>query len=147
MTTASLDKPTFIALLDELIPARNKSLPGAGSLGIGDAIETRLGEAIPLVASGLATLDEKAKGLGHSGFLNLPKSERASIVGEAAEAVPGLVEVLMYHAYGLYYANPRVVAALGIKADPPFPGGYELEQGDLGLLDSVRQREKLYREV
>jgi len=147
MTTATLDKPTFIALLDELIPARSESLLGAGSLGIGDAIEARLGEAIPLVASGLAALDEKAKGLGHLGFADSPEGERATIVGEVAEAVPGLVEVLMFHAYGLYYANPRVVAALGMKAEPPFPGGYELEQGDLGLLDAVRQTGKIYREA
>jgi hypothetical protein len=147
MTTASLDKPTFLALLDELIPARNESLPGAGSLGIGDGVEAKLGEALPLVASGLAALDEKAKGMGHSRFVGLPLNERASVVGEVAEAVPGLIEVLMYHAYGLYYANPRVVVALGMKADPPYPGGYELEQGDLGLLDSVRQRGEFYREV
>jgi hypothetical protein len=147
MTEPSLDHSTFIALLDELIPARNESVPGAGSLGLADAIEAKLGEAVALVAIGLDALDQKARGLGHSGFVDLPQDERASIVGEVAEANPGLVEVLMYHAYGLYYANPQVVVALGLKSEPPYPGGYPLEQGNLGLLDSVRRREKLYREA
>ncbi|MFP8872383.1 MAG: gluconate 2-dehydrogenase subunit 3 family protein [Myxococcota bacterium] len=147
MTKASLDKETFIALLDVLIPARNESLPGAGSLGIGDALEAELGEAIALVAEGLAALDEKAQASGFSSFVDLPAERRTTPVNEVAVAIPGFVEVLTYHAYGFYYGDPRVVVALGLKAEPPYPGGYELEPGNLAKLDTVRQSGKLYREV
>ena len=37
--------------------------------------------------------------------------------------------------------------SLGMEARPPFPKGYEVEQGDWSLLDPVRARPKMYREV
>jgi hypothetical protein len=45
-----------------------------------------------------------------------------------------------------YYQAPRVVEALGLEARPPHPKGYEVELGDLTLLDEVRRRGKLYRD-
>jgi len=147
MTNDALPQRTFTALLDELIPARDASLPGAGSLGVGEAIEPKLGDATPLVVSGLAALDGKARERGAADFADLPSEERAPLVGEVATADPGFVELLVYHAYTTYYQNPRVVVALGLKADPPYPAGFELELGDLGRLDPVRQRGKMYRDV
>jgi hypothetical protein len=147
MTDDLLPQRTFIALLDELIPARDTTLPGAGSLGVGELIEPKLGDAIALVASGLAALDAEAQSRGAADFADLPEAERAPLVREIGAAQPGFVELLVYHAYGGYYQNPRVAVALGLKSTPPFPGGYELEVGDLGLLDDVRQREKMYRDA
>ncbi len=73
--------------------------------------------------------------------------ERAALVGEVAASHPGFVELLVFHTYSGYYQNPRVSVAIGLAARPPYPSGYELESGDLGLLDAVRKRTKLYREV
>jgi hypothetical protein len=147
MTKDTLPQRTFSALLDELIPARDASLPGAGSLGVGEAIESKLGDAIPLVVSGLTALDAKARERGAADFADLPSEERAPLVGEVSTAHPGFVELLVFHAYTTYYQHPRVAVAIGQKAEPPYPGGFELELGDLGLLDPVRQRGKMYREV
>ena len=44
-----------------------------------------------------------------------------------------------------YYRDDRVMRSLGMEARPPFPGGFEVEQGDWSLLDAVRQRSPLYR--
>lgn len=147
MTDDLLPTRTFIALLDELIPARDASLPGAGSLGVGEIIESKLGDATALVASGLAALDAQARGRGAADFADLPREERAPLVGEVAAAQPGFVELLVYHVYTGYYQHPRVAVALGLKSDPPYPGGFELELGDLSRLDPVRQRKKIYRDV
>ena len=147
MTEAPLTQKTFVALLDELIPARDDVLPGAGSLGIGSDIEAKLGEALPLVAAGLAVLDAKAQERGVDDFVSLSVGDRASLVSEVGAEIPGFVDLLVYHAYGAYYQNPRVAVAIGLSGEPPYPRGYELEEGDLGLLDPVREREKLYREV
>lgn len=46
-----------------------------------------------------------------------------------------------------YYRDERVMRSLDMEARPPFPKGFELEQGDWSLLDAVRARPKLYRDV
>ena len=40
-----------------------------------------------------------------------------------------------------------VVEGLGLEDRPPYPKGYEVEAGDLSLLDPVRARPKLYRDA
>jgi hypothetical protein len=147
MTDDLLPERTLSALLDELIPARDASLPGAGSLGVGEIIESTLADATPLVATGLAALDAQARDRGAADFADLRPEERATLVAEVGAAQPGFIELMVYHAYCGYYQNPRVAVAIGLKSEPPYPGGYELELGDLGLLDRVRQREKMYREI
>lgn len=147
MTNDLLPQRTFVTLLDELIPARDASLPGAGSLGVGELIEPRLADAMPLVRSGLAALDAQARERGAADFADLPREERASLVSEVAAAHPGFVELLVFHVYAGYYQNPRVAVALGLKPEPPYPSGFDLEPGDLSRLDPVRQRDKIYREV
>jgi hypothetical protein len=147
MTNDALPQRTFTALLDELIPARDASLPGAGSLGVGEAIEPKLGDASALVASGLAALDAEAREQGATDFADLAPEDRTPLVGEVAAAHPGFIELLVYHTYTTYYQHPRVAVAIGLKPDPPYPGGYELELGDLDALDAVRQRGKMYRDA
>ena len=44
-----------------------------------------------------------------------------------------------------YYRDDRVLVALGHEARSPFPKGYEVEQGDWSLLDTVKQRVPLWR--
>ena len=58
-----------------------------------------------------------------------------------------LCPTLTFVAYVGYYQHPRVVAALGLEHRPPHPKGHEMEASDLTLLDPVRRRGKLYREV
>jgi hypothetical protein len=147
MNNDLLPQRTFSSVLDELIPARDASLPGAGSLGVGAYVEARLGAATPLVAGALAALDALAHDRGTAGFADLPAEERAPLVSEIAASHPGFVEILVFHAYCGYYQDPSVAVAIGLEPRPPYPAGYELEPGDLGLLDAVRRREKLYREV
>jgi hypothetical protein len=40
-----------------------------------------------------------------------------------------------------------VLEAIGMEARAPFPKGFEVEPGDLSLLDPVRRRGRVYREV
>src|SRR6516162_1999713 len=41
----------------------------------------------------------------------------------------------------------RVMRSLGLEPRPPYPKGFEVEQGDWSLLDPVRARPKLYRDA
>ena len=46
-----------------------------------------------------------------------------------------------------YYRDDRVLKSIGMDARPPFPQGYEVEQGDWSLLDPVRTRGIIYRDA
>ena len=46
-----------------------------------------------------------------------------------------------------YYRDDRVMQTLAMEARPPNPRGYDLEQGDYGLLDPVRARGQIYRDA
>ena len=46
-----------------------------------------------------------------------------------------------------YYRDDRVVRSLGLEPRPPFPKGHVLEQGDWSLLDAVRGRPRMWRDV
>ena len=142
-----LPQSTFNAVLDELIPARGDSLPGAGSLGVGAYVESKLGDSASFVASALVALDALARDRGAAEFAELPPKERAPLVEEVDADHPGFVKCLLFHAYACYYRDPRVAEAIDLPPRPPHPLGYELEAGDLNLLDAVRGRGKLYREV
>jgi len=111
------------ALLDELIPASSDSgLPSAGSLGLAEAVEEALPGLRPILTSGAGLED-----LGQ----------------EHPELLAGLV----FQTYVHYYQHPQVQEVLGLEGRPPYPQGYTLENGDLGPLEAVRQRGRLYREV
>ena len=45
-----------------------------------------------------------------------------------------------------YYQHDDVLKAIGLEARPPFPKGYEVEEGDILLLESVYYRGKIYRD-
>ncbi|MCS5637325.1 MAG: gluconate 2-dehydrogenase subunit 3 family protein, partial [Myxococcota bacterium] len=127
--------------------ARGPSLPGAGALGLGAYVESRLGDARPLVATALSALDERAREEGSEAFAGLAGPRAAELLQEVGGSHPGFLESLIFHLYSGYYQHPQVVESIGLEARPPFPGGYGLEKGDLGLLDDVRQRARLYRET
>ena len=49
--------------------------------------------------------------------------------------------------YSGYYSNPAVIRLLGLEARPPQPRDYVLEPLDISLLEPVKQRQLIYREV
>lgn len=133
------------AVLDTIIPPDGDGrLPGAGEIGVADTIAQRAPELAPVVVHGLALLDELA---GACGFAELTGADRAAALNEASLQDPGFLPGLIFHTYAAYYQNGRVLEALGLEPRPPHPKGYDLEDGDFTLLDEVRRRPKLYREV
>ena len=47
---------------------------------------------------------------------------------------------------GAYYRDDRVLRAVGHEARAPFPKGYEIEQGEWALVDTVKARPALWRD-
>ncbi len=136
---------TLTAVLDQLIPPRaDGSMPGAGALGLAAEMAADAGVA-PMLELGLPGLDAIARERGADGFAAAPEAERRAILEELASRDPGFLPGLLFQTCTRYYRHPRVLAALGMPGRPPHPEGYELELGDLGLLDPVRSRTGLYR--
>ena len=46
-----------------------------------------------------------------------------------------------------YYRDDRVMRSLGMEPRPPYPKGFEVEQGDWSLLETVRSRPRMWRDI
>jgi hypothetical protein len=138
------------AALDEIIPpAADGRLPGAGELGLVAHFERAVGrrpELGPLLAQGLAGLDDLARGRGAESFAALPGDERQEVLDELGSRAPAFLPTAVALTYIGYYENPRVLEAHGFDARPPYPEGYEVPPSDPAVLDPVRRRAPMYRE-
>ena len=146
MSSTPLPPASLATVLALLMPAQEGGIPGAGELGVGAYVESRLGDAQPVVAAGLAAFEERARQEGCEDLASLDASRAAQLLQEVAAEHPGFLESMIFHAYSGYYQQSPVMESIGLEARPPFPGGYALEAGDLGLLDRVRSRPRFYRE-
>jgi hypothetical protein len=137
-------------VLDDLIPASaDGRLPAAGALGVAAYVERSLGampELKTMVGEGLTALDAMARRRHPDGLDAMDAAQRAAVLREHASSPHAFPPILILHAFAGYYQDPRILALLGMPARPPHPEGYELEAGDLSLLDPVRRRGKLYRD-
>lgn len=142
---------TLTALLDELVPARPEvELPGAGGLQLDDAVARAAAENPALasvLADTLAQLAEMATQRGGSSFAELEPEDRRAALGDLAARAPGHLPALCFLTFAAYYQEPRVLAALGHPARPPYPLGYEVAPTDFSLLDTVRRRAPFYRRL
>jgi Gluconate 2-dehydrogenase subunit 3 len=139
------------ALLDEVIPpSADGRLPGAGGLDlIGHVVRTvrQMPMLAPVVQYGLSAIAELAGTRSADGWAGLSRAERSALLAEFAAGDQLFMPALLFLAYSGYYQHPRVVEALGLEARPPHPQGYAMEPFDTTLLDAVRRRGKIYRDV
>ena len=56
-------------------------------------------------------------------------------------------DLLVQQTYNGYYTDPRIVQLLGLEARPPQPLGYRVDQGNITLIEKVKNRGIAYREV
>jgi len=128
-------------VLDEIVPpSADGRMPGAGALGLADAVERFVANA-----GGLAGLANALDALAAEGFPALSRERRAAALAAFAAREPGFVPGLIFPTYTSYYQHPRVYAALGLDPRPPHPQGYALEAGDFTKLDAVRARGPIWR--
>jgi hypothetical protein len=144
------DRRALDHVLDELIPPDpDRGRPGAGQLGVAAYVDTALDTMPPvkdMIVQSLAMLNELAGRRAGRRFSELPRSDRVAVLDELAAGEHGFPPLLVLHAYAGYYQHPRVLEALGLEPRPPHPAGYPTIEGDLGLLDPVRRRPRMYRQ-
>jgi len=127
-----------------MIPAAAEyDVPGADDEAIFSDIVRSLGRDQDDVRKALTMLRE------------LAGDEFAALVDAEAEAAAMALlrrEVPEIAALGravlqCYYRDDRVVRSLGLEPRAPYPRGHVLEEGDWSLLDAVRGRPRMWRDV
>ncbi len=124
-------------------PSEEFGVPGAGDAAIFADITASLGRDFDTVRQALAALEALSGGP----FADLAEARRDAVAeafqARGDEVVATLTRVVLQ----CYYRDDRVVRSLGLEPRPPFPKGHTLEQGDWSLLDPVRTRSKMWRDV
>jgi len=137
----------FASVLDVLIPAsEDGALPAAGEIGLGETICQRAEELLPVLSEALDALEERVAALEVENFDSLPAAEKRPLLEAVAAEHPAFLPALLFQTFSNYYQDSRVLRGLGLEARPPYPLGYDLEAGDLDLLEPVRRRGTLYRD-
>jgi hypothetical protein len=131
-------------LAEMMIPASAEyGVPSAGDDTIFADILRSFGRDAEQVLAVLWALDEMAGGV----FADVEPARRETAAARLREDGGEPLMYLSRIILQCYYRDDRVMRSLGLEARPPYPKGFEVEQGDWTLLDPVRARPKLFREV
>jgi hypothetical protein len=128
-----------------MVPASEEfGVPGADDAAIFADIIASIGRDFDSVRQALGALAALSSG---QAFADLDETRRDMVAG-AFQAQGGVVLATLTRVIlQCYYRDDRVVRSLGLEPRPPFPKGHTLEQGDWLLLDPVRTRPKMWRDV
>ena len=127
-----------------MVPASAEyGVPGADDEAIFADIVSSLGRDRNDVRAALAMLREIAS--GDFAALDEPAAETAAmtLLGREGSVVTALGRAVLQ----CYYRDDRVMRAVGIVPRAPFPQGRVLEPGDWSLLDAVRGRPRMWRDI
>jgi hypothetical protein len=135
LTSAQRDDLRVIAAM--IIPASTEyNVPGADDAAIQADMLATLGRDAPAVS---AALDHLAR-LAGMPLSKLDAARRETVAKEFRASGGAAAATLTRVVLQCYYRDDRVLRSLGLELRPPFPKGYELEQGDWSLLDPVKAR-------
>ena len=127
-----------------MLPASSEfDLPGADDPAIFADIIRSLGRDLADVRAALAEL--RVVAAGSLDGLDVDRREHlvSRLLGNGSRSSAALSRAVLQ----CYYRDDRVVRSLGLEPRPPFPLGHTLEQGDWSLLDAVRGRPRMWRDV
>ncbi|WP_180899400.1 hypothetical protein [Martelella soudanensis] len=136
------DGKTLFAIVGQMIPASARhDVPGADDPAIYADILRSVGRDRQALIEALSAVEARAV----TGFATLAREEQAAILREFRVDEPALAGVIEAVTARCYYRDDRVMASIGIEVRPPFPEGYQVEEGDWSLLDPVRARGPIWR--
>ncbi len=127
-----------------MIPeSRDYNVPGADDAAVQADILATLGRDTEMVR---AALDHLARLAGRP-LAQLDDAGRDAVVREFRATGGAAAATLSRVILQCYYRDDRVLRSLNLELRPPFPKGYELEQGDWSLLEPVKLRPPMWRKV
>jgi hypothetical protein len=144
LTLTAEEQRSLRCLAEIIVPASAKyRIPSAADDAIFADILRSFGQDAHHVRDVLHTLDRLCGGA----FADLLPDRRAAVAVQLREQGGTALTMLSRIILLCYYRDDRVMRSLDMEPRPPFPKGYEVEQGDWSLLDPVRQRAPFYRKV
>ena len=131
-------------LVGFMVPASAEyGVPGADDETIFADIVHSLGRDEDDVRKALAMLRDMTDG----DFADLDEAKAEATAMQLLNREDPVLIALGRAVLQCYYRDDRVMRALGREPRPPFPRGHALEQGDWSLLDAVRGRPRMWRDV
>lgn len=138
------ERETLRCVAGHVIPASDEfSVAGADDAAIFADVVNSLGRDASEVQRALRLVDAAAGGR----LAAVAEAERAALLADFRAAHPALAAVVGGVIARGYYRDDRVMISIGMEVRPPFPHGFELEQGDWSILDPVRARGRKYRDA
>jgi len=139
---------TFAILVPMIIPAsEDLGLPGANDDRIMTDILATAARQRDAVAAALAALDAISRETGDMDFAHLSPAARDDAVAAFRRKHQDAAGILATITTQCYYRDDRVMRSLDMAPRPPFPLGFEVEEGDWSLLEPVRGLDPIYRET
>jgi hypothetical protein len=140
LTPAQRDDLRVIAAM--IIPASSEyNVPGADDAAIQADMLATLDRDTAMVYE---ALDHLAR-LAGLPLATLDVARREAVAKQFRASGGAAAGTLVRVVLQCYYRDDRVLRSLGLELRPPFPKGYELEQGDWSLLDPVKARPSTLR--
>jgi hypothetical protein len=142
LTPAQRDDLQAIARI--MIPeSREYDVPGADDAAIQADILSTMGRDTAAVR---AALDHLTRLAGRP-LAQLDEARRGAVGREFRATGGAAAATLTRVILQCYYRDDRVLRSLNLELRPPFPKGYEMEQGDWSLLDPVKARPLTWRKA
>jgi hypothetical protein len=137
-------RETLRVIAAAMIPASEEFLlPGAGDSAIFDDILASTGRDTTALADALTMLHSAVAG----DLAALRSAGPGTVLERFRTENRALATTLELVIAQCYYRDDRVMRVIGMEPRAPFPKGYDMEQSDWSLLDPVRARGKIYRDV
>ena len=137
------------AVLDRIIPPQDNR-PGAGSLGVGDFVESvAVGQPglTRLFVQGLAAVEIAAAERGPGGFAGLSSEAKDETLRAVEQSNRNFFDQLVLQVYNGYYTDLTVFEKIGYHRPLPPEPGAKLEHLDESLLEAQRHRPPLWTRV
>jgi len=127
-----------------MVPASAEyGMPGADDDAIFADIIRSLGRDLADVKKALGMLRELSGGV----FADLDEAKAEAAATALLARKGGPITALGRAVLQCYYRDDRVFIALGLEPRPPFPKGHVLEPTDWTILEAVRARPRMWRDV
>ena len=136
-------------VVGRIIPGEGE-FPSAGDLGVAAYTCEIVGPSPGLTAlfpEGLAHIEAVARGTENAGFASISDEAKDRVLKRVEQERPEFFSELIRQTYNGYYTNPAIFPLLGYVGDPPRPPTYDAAPLDPRLLDRVRERGPIYRDV
>ena len=135
-------------VLNRIIPTSEK-LPGAGEIAV-DFLDEVVGGSPKMkriFSDGLSHIEVAAYRLHSQDFPSLCGEQMDAVLRQIEADEGEFFDLLVRQTYNGYYIDPRILERLGVEARPPQPLGYRVDQGNITLIENVKNRGIAYRAV